>query len=636
MATFQVQIEGLTGLSIGTSPTTGEVTQFLKDGLSEVINRIITLNPYETSKFTATSNSHSHITKTGKILSVMREHASTTILRRCDQIHALDRYDATDESSLHYRSAHNPGWYELDGNIHIVPVASASGDNDIIVTQVYYDTGIAFGDSVPDNFPNEYVYLVTLYAAVKSLHSALAAKDNDLPSDLTNIVLGTISTSLPTYSGPTSFVMPVPPAGVDVDFSEVGSIVTFISPVFSAPDLGTISAMSLPNVPVSPSIDSVSVSITGTAPTYTQPIISIDNLDLNIAVPIAPALTSTTVVESGLTSPEFVAPIMSNLDFADTNTWISTEEDSEMLEARVAEINAKITDHQAKLQESIAQFNKENVVFQKNIQVALTNAQFGNEEDNQKLAKYGQEVQSYSAQVNNELAEYQTEFSLKLQKYGADIQNNLNVFNKENTEYQAKLQKDLTDAQLSESKEGRELQAYSIKLQSYGDEVNKEIQRWTGEVFNKEFNEWSQKYQGQLQEYGNDIQKESARISSSMNDYQAKVQKALGEYQAETGYDLGVYQNQVQTHIAKFQSDLAENSSDFTNNLQKYSAEIQKVSSDNQSVIADFQSKIQDYSAKLQKLQLNYGWMQARMMKLQQEYDTAFQIISPQQQQGEQ
>ena len=32
MATFQAQVEGLTGLSIGTSPTTGELTEFLKDG----------------------------------------------------------------------------------------------------------------------------------------------------------------------------------------------------------------------------------------------------------------------------------------------------------------------------------------------------------------------------------------------------------------------------------------------------------------------------------------------------------------------------------------------------------------------------------------------------------------------------
>jgi len=36
LATFQVQVEGLTGLSIGTSPTTGELTQYLLDATKQV------------------------------------------------------------------------------------------------------------------------------------------------------------------------------------------------------------------------------------------------------------------------------------------------------------------------------------------------------------------------------------------------------------------------------------------------------------------------------------------------------------------------------------------------------------------------------------------------------------------------
>ena len=38
MATFQAQVEGLTSLSIGTTPTTAELTQFLTDGAREIIN----------------------------------------------------------------------------------------------------------------------------------------------------------------------------------------------------------------------------------------------------------------------------------------------------------------------------------------------------------------------------------------------------------------------------------------------------------------------------------------------------------------------------------------------------------------------------------------------------------------------
>ena len=51
MATFQAQVEGLTGLSIGTSPTTSELSQFLKDGVVDVINRCIVINPRERESF---------------------------------------------------------------------------------------------------------------------------------------------------------------------------------------------------------------------------------------------------------------------------------------------------------------------------------------------------------------------------------------------------------------------------------------------------------------------------------------------------------------------------------------------------------------------------------------------------------
>ena len=52
MATFKEHIEGLTGLSIGTSPTDDELSSFLNDGIREVVGRIIVLKPEEIDKFT--------------------------------------------------------------------------------------------------------------------------------------------------------------------------------------------------------------------------------------------------------------------------------------------------------------------------------------------------------------------------------------------------------------------------------------------------------------------------------------------------------------------------------------------------------------------------------------------------------
>ena len=178
MATFEAQVESLTGIAISGSsnPTQTELSSFLVDGVIDVVNRMIITRPEELPKFTKTTNDTSSVTKAGKVLSVMREHDSTSILRPCTQINSAIRYEATDVDSLHYRSKYSPGFYELNGLIHTVP-AAGSGNNDIVVTQVHYDTGLVYGDTYNaaaiENFPKDYEYLVAIYAAIQSLHSKM-------------------------------------------------------------------------------------------------------------------------------------------------------------------------------------------------------------------------------------------------------------------------------------------------------------------------------------------------------------------------------------------------------------------------------------------------------------------------------
>ena len=188
MATFEEKVEGLTSITItnASTPTQNELSEMLVDGVIDVVNKVTTLKPDELSKFTLTTNSTGSVEKKGKILSVLREHNSVDILRICTPISPSMRYEATDTDSLYYRSKYNPGYYELDGSIHCVPGASGSGNNDIVVTQVNYDTGLVYSDTYGagniENFPVDYEYLVVLYASAMACMAAASGIHGSLPS----------------------------------------------------------------------------------------------------------------------------------------------------------------------------------------------------------------------------------------------------------------------------------------------------------------------------------------------------------------------------------------------------------------------------------------------------------------------
>ena len=80
MATFEVRVEGLTGLSIdGTSsPTQTELTEYLKDGVIDVTTRCIEVTPNDTENFQRATSSDSQGVEIGrsKIIAVMREAGS--------------------------------------------------------------------------------------------------------------------------------------------------------------------------------------------------------------------------------------------------------------------------------------------------------------------------------------------------------------------------------------------------------------------------------------------------------------------------------------------------------------------------------------------------------------------------------
>ena len=88
MATFEEQVEGLTGLAIdgSSAPTQDELTQYLHDGVIEVSNRSIQVDLKQATYFTrrsAEQTSQGFDSGGAQILSVIREAGTDNDWRNC-------------------------------------------------------------------------------------------------------------------------------------------------------------------------------------------------------------------------------------------------------------------------------------------------------------------------------------------------------------------------------------------------------------------------------------------------------------------------------------------------------------------------------------------------------------------------
>ena len=178
MASFQTQVMGLTDLSIsssGTNPTEAQLTQFLTDGVKEIIN-ILPPNLLDWcasgQTFTSTAaNSESETMNTGKILRVYRNDGDFD--RVCRRIKADDKGYVTDPDDMGYASVTDPVFYTQNNKINVLPEGGSCKYD-----EVQYPS-VAYSDSAIAVFPDEAEYLVVLYGAIKSLQNVLGDKSSN-------------------------------------------------------------------------------------------------------------------------------------------------------------------------------------------------------------------------------------------------------------------------------------------------------------------------------------------------------------------------------------------------------------------------------------------------------------------------
>tara|TARA_R110001632_G_scaffold75808_1_gene172245 strand:- start:8 stop:1228 length:1221 start_codon:yes stop_codon:yes gene_type:complete len=177
MATFSAQVVNL----VGAFSDETALDSFITEGANEVINampRPIMERVAEETTFTNTVSSEGH-----KILHVLKHDG--TIDQPCRLVLASKRGRIQDSSDMEFATSSDPAYYIQNSLVTLFP----TGDGKLVSMPTYSQASPLNADGISSitNFPNEYEYLVTLYAAIKALQQLMNNKhgNTDITGALT-------------------------------------------------------------------------------------------------------------------------------------------------------------------------------------------------------------------------------------------------------------------------------------------------------------------------------------------------------------------------------------------------------------------------------------------------------------------
>lgn len=600
MPTFKERIEDLSG----TIPVTADGEQFVKDGVSDVVNRITITSPQNADLFTsetAVADGGTAIDST-RILGVHRDSSS------CRLIASSSRHSAVDSGSIHYATASDPVYYVLDQSIYVKPTGGSSVQASIV--QEGTVTNWDAGSSAIANFPDENYNQVVMYAAMQVLHHRMVVSTMPTNLTLTTVTAPSITAVVPdsptiaevNYSGPSTLdvgavaditaatitgisTAPAYDGGTVVGFGSLLTTlaqktitdltITAVPPeVPSVPNF-TVPAPSLQN---SGALSGINKTLSGVAPIYAAPS---PTLSLEAFSAFAGTITNLTVTAVPpdvpvADIPEYIAPTIAggsgaddlsdmidsswsvlDFDFDDENidfaTWFQTagamiqnQEDIELASMQLQKIAAYVNSYSIAIQNRLNVFNTK--LQDHSAAQGLYQAELGQyqQEVNAQVGEYtqnlGKAIQTWSGEQQNELA-----------RFSALMQNAMNVFNDANIEYQATLQGDMTELQ-------SQVQA-DISIMNKSSDIDVQAK---SQVLQQESNEYTAeitRYQAQLQEY-------QQEVGAQVQEYQANTQKDMSLYQAEQSNALQQHAQSMQDAMNLFGDANAEYQTTFQQGVQ--------------------------------------------------------------------
>jgi cytochrome c556 len=409
MATFKAQVQALTGLTInssGTTPDEDELVVFMNDGIREVVHKISKVSPDKTILFTRTVE----LTSQDPTVAV-DSGIIVDVVRESGTTGALEPANLI-QSNLRYRAT------DIDSLFYRTKYNPA-----------WYMEGQTL-NVIPTPATNNRAFVT--YVAYDTLVIGDSPSNIErFPEQYTHLIV--------LYAAHKTLL-----SNSAIKFNELPSDITTIEldsfsenlPIFVRPE-----SFEMPELPEDVNINFLEL---GDIATFNVPSLFVD-------------------------SPLFEVPDI-NLNFADADNWINSEEDSEMSGARVQVIGAQLQKHSSDIQIAAAKYTEQLDEYRNRLEKFKS-------ETSVEQQRFSTSLSEYTEKVNKAIQTYQAETGYDLQKFQSLVQANIENYKQgmaqNMTDFETNLNKFQADVNSVNANNQTKLQKYTQDIQNFATKVQK-------------------------------------------------------------------------------------------------------------------------------------------------------------------
>lgn len=568
MADFKTRIDDLTGFG---STDDVAIADWLIAGAREIID-VLPMSKLdrmsEIQEFTSFQG-----VEDSKILHVLRkDENNSNVLMPCREIHASQSGRAADSNYMEFATSSDPVYYLENKRLYTLPASASSNDSKLV--KINEDFTITATDSAIDNFPKEATNAVVLYASRNALMRLMNAKHGN--ADIT-----TGLTAINTEMDETQAVADLINTQVDAAITEIGEMATNVDDNVDTALTAMKTAADKINTAIglaNDEYDEVAVEVTGTA---TSPIsaarsaavsaLSISDLTISSSAPSAPnlgtvsysaatnadasasavgAITVDTVAKADISGdvPTYNKPTQ-NFDITQFETFLETDEDTELAQLQLGRLNNELGEYQADIQNELNKFNQLNQRYEANVQAELT-------KHNSDLQKALRQAEIDAADARQEAQQTtQVDLANKAADQALALQNAAQTMAATIANNDDLVAKFLQEINLYQNNINKEIQEYSQNLQQ-------KIAEYQSAIAIQQ--SYYQEAQARINA-GNSFLAEAQARANEVNTYGAEVASRLGQVSAQ-GTVAGSYIAAAQGYATEIQSKI--------NIVQGYGTEI--------------------------------------------------------------